>query len=99
MTIRLLAHIHKGSTLAALAGGDQPPPSRPLALARWVLEELVVGRFEPLPWRPRPRRAPSAASARDLAEDSSWADTQPCCYDDPRLDAARRIRGISVVPG
>lgn len=81
MTIKLLSHILRGSLLA-----DGTPAShagRSLDLRRWVLAELVVGRWEPIGWRrrrPPPRR--TAASRADVAQgDALWSDTQPWCHE------------------
>jgi hypothetical protein len=99
MAIKLLAHILRGSALAAPAGANQAPAGRSLDFARWVLEELIVARFEPLRWGSRQAAAPNAAPDRHEAApgDSTWADTQPWCYGDSRLEAARLIGSASGV--
>ena len=81
MTIKLLSHVLRGSLLAA--GAPAATAGRPLGLRRWVFEELVVGRWEPIGWRrqrplPRGTTAPSAAAAHG---DPLWSDTQPWCHE------------------
>ena len=81
MTIKLLAHILRGSPLAD--GAAAPSTGRSLEFGRWVLEELVVRRWEPIGWRrqrPPSRRRPRPR--RDVAHgDSPWSDTQPWCHE------------------
>jgi len=79
MTSKLLAHILRGSSLAA----DAQSTARPLDFGRWVIEALVVRRWEPIGWRrqrPPPRRAtPPRADAAN--GDATWTDTQPWCHE------------------
>jgi hypothetical protein len=81
MTIKLLAHILRGSPLAV--GPAEPPAGRTLDFGRWVLEELVVRRWEPIGWRRRqPQRRRLAPPRFDAAHgDTIWSDTQPWCHE------------------
>jgi hypothetical protein len=81
MPIKLFAHILRGT---ATAGGPaQPPAARPLDFGRWVLEELVVRRWEPLTWGLQQLLPPAKPPVRHdaLPADSTWADTQPWCHE------------------
>jgi hypothetical protein len=83
MTIKLLAHILRGSPLAAGAAAPLMLIGRSLDLRRWVLEELVVRRWEPIGWRRQrqpPRRA-TVPGAHVAHGDSPWSDTQPWCHE------------------
>ena len=81
MTIKLLAHILRGSPLAV--GVAQPAAGRTLDFGRWVLEELVVRRWEPIGWRrPRPRgRYLASPGGHGVHGDAIWSDTQPWCHE------------------
>lgn len=78
MTIKLLAHILRGS---ALSDGAAASAGRSLDFGRWVFEELLVRRWEPIGWRrqrPLPRTAPPRAD--NAHGDTTWSDTQPWCH-------------------
>jgi hypothetical protein len=77
MTIKLLAHILRSSPLAD--GPAAPTAARPLDFRRWVLEELVARRWEPIGWRQQLPRAQLPAPAQPEATPGapSWSDTQP----------------------
>jgi hypothetical protein len=81
VTIKLLADILRDSPVAV--GHDQAAPGRPLDLGRWVLEELVVRRWEPIGWRRRPlKRRRLAPPHGDAAHgDPNWSETQPWCHE------------------
>jgi len=80
MTIKLLAHVLRGSALPAGAAGSSA--GRSLAFGRWVLEELVMRRWQPIGWRrqrPPPRHAALRADAH--GGDTLWSETQPWCHE------------------
>ena len=77
MTIKLLAPILRGDPLAN--GPAEPASGRALDFRRWVLEELVVWRWEPIGWRrqrPLTRRMAQTRFESGRA-DTTWSDTQP----------------------
>lgn len=82
MAIRLFAH-----TLRTAAGDiDSASASfaaRPLEFGRWVLDELVGRRCQPIAWSLQQVSVLRAATRRaDVASgDSVWADTQPWCHE------------------
>ena len=81
MTIKLLVHILRGSALTD--GAAASSAGRSLEFGRWVFEELLVRRWEPIGWRrqrPPPRR--TAPTRSDVAHgDTIWTDTQPWCHE------------------
>ncbi len=81
VTIKLLAHILRGSPVAV--GHAEPSSGRPLDLGRWVFEELVARRWEPIGWRRRQlQRRRLAPPHGDAAQgDATWSETQPWCHE------------------
>lgn len=80
MTIKLLAHILRSSPLAV---GGVDPAGRTVDFGRWVLEELVMRRREPIGWRrPQPPgRRLLAPRGSGVHGDPNWSDTQPWCHE------------------
>lgn len=82
MAIRLFAHTLRTAN-GAIDGGAASFAARPLEFCRWVLDELVGRRCEPIAWGlQQPATVGAAAGGVDVCSaDSIWADTQPWCHE------------------